>query len=166
MIQGWLQDIHISLFPQDSCEQIAGSYGLSEALPGYSLIGLLGWDDFLLKSDSGLYTCPTVPIDPKYLQTIDIKIDTGDLRPDPELNDRIKWYITPLIIKLRLFIYFAVLPKLLFHCHTFKSFFANHFKYLTIELGKGGSHHVIDVSRTFEINRQILFNMSWIDSHN
>jgi hypothetical protein len=99
MIQGWVNDDYFMLF-EEQAETVSRTeqYGLSEFLPGYTVQGLKGWDDFILKDRTGAYhTVPTVPITPKHVSEFTFSIDLSSLRPDERVRDRIKWYVTPLI---------------------------------------------------------------------
>ncbi len=73
-------------------------YGISTYLPGHTLFGLKGWDDFIVLDASGhLYTVPTVPLAAEELCSFALDIDSATLRPDSNLSDKIKWYIQPII---------------------------------------------------------------------
>jgi hypothetical protein len=43
-------------------------YGVPVALPGFNLIGLRGWDDFLVRDENGnIFSVPSVPLDKSHL---------------------------------------------------------------------------------------------------
>lgn len=99
MIQGWHDDDYLILFENESDALEAGQqYGIPHRLPGYSLIGLRSWDDFLIiDSDGVVWTVPTVPALPEDLEKFDSEIDLSKLTPDENFTDRIKWYTKPLV---------------------------------------------------------------------
>jgi hypothetical protein len=44
------------------------AYAIAQCLPGYEVIGLRGWDDFIVRNSVGeAYSVPTVPIVPEHL---------------------------------------------------------------------------------------------------
>ena len=77
---------------------MANRYAITSFLPGFALVGLSGWDDFILRDASGkFFTVPTVPLLRERLQPLAYDIATSNLQPDPRFTDRIKWYIQPLV---------------------------------------------------------------------
>lgn len=99
MTQGWHNDNYLILFDeQDEVSSMADRYSIATFLPGFALVGLSGWDDFILRDACGkLFTAPTVPLVREHLRPLAYDIDSSTLRPDPRLTDRIKWYIQPLV---------------------------------------------------------------------
>jgi hypothetical protein len=96
MREGWSGDDYLVLFDGDA-ERLQASYGLTSALPGYRLLGLRGWDDFIIEDARGArFIIPTVPTDPTYLTPFAIP-DGVALVPDERMKARIKWYVTPLV---------------------------------------------------------------------
>jgi hypothetical protein len=68
MREGWLEDEYVILFEEGEAAAIADGYGVPVALPGFRLIGLRGWDDFLVRGESGnFFSVPSVPLDKNYL---------------------------------------------------------------------------------------------------
>ena len=67
MREGWLDDEYLILFEERSAS-FEKDYGFSYLLPGFRLIGIHGWDEFLVE-DKGrnLFTVPTVPLLRKHL---------------------------------------------------------------------------------------------------
>jgi hypothetical protein len=66
MKEGWVGDVYLILFGESEVANLSELYGFSEMLPGYQVLGLRGWDDFIVQDSEGR-TCfiPTVPLDPK-----------------------------------------------------------------------------------------------------
>ena len=99
MIQGWHNDDYLILFDEQSeVEFMTERYAVKKYLPGYILVGIRGWDDFILRDTDGLlYTVPTVPLAAEHLRPFTIDIDSASLRADNCVADRIKWYVQPII---------------------------------------------------------------------
>src|SRR5437588_3594467 len=68
MTEGWYGDDHLILFDEAEVASASERYAISELLPGYRVIGLRGWDDFILQDSTGrTYNVPTVPAIAEYL---------------------------------------------------------------------------------------------------
>jgi hypothetical protein len=105
MMEGWYGDQYITLFGE-AAPKLEAAYALPDYLPGYRLVGLEGWDDFIVRDATGAcFTVPTVPLLSEYLDSFDIPSGPGERTPDgggfPPLDDRgrgkIKWYIQPIV---------------------------------------------------------------------
>ena len=99
MTEGWHNDDYLALFDQgDEAERMTAMYGLGDYLPGYTVIGLRGWDDFIVR-DAGhrLFTIPTVPLDPAYLSAFELQVDQLAIAPDARYQGRVKWYVKPIV---------------------------------------------------------------------
>lgn len=71
MQEGWFGDDYFILFSADEALAASQRYRIEEALPGCIIIGLRGWDDFVIRDGSGsTCTVPTVPIAREYQQQI------------------------------------------------------------------------------------------------
>jgi hypothetical protein len=93
--EGWFDDQYIVLFSVGEASSATARYRLAEALPGYSVVGLLGWDDFLLRAPSGdTWSSPTVPLIAQHLAPCPVP-SAESLQPDSRYVERVKWYITP-----------------------------------------------------------------------
>ena len=98
MNEGWLGDDYLILFDESEVLAASDRYAISELLPGYQVLGLHGWDDFILRDSVGqTYSVPTVPTDLKYLSPLRLPEDGASLIPDPRFSGRIKWYTKPII---------------------------------------------------------------------
>jgi hypothetical protein len=97
MLEGWSGDEYYTLFDQSDYLFLTEEYGVEALLPGYSVVGLIGWDDFLLLRDGNYFTCPTVPIVTQYVVRFAMSQLPSHLHPDHNLAGRCKWYVTPLI---------------------------------------------------------------------
>jgi hypothetical protein len=96
MDEGWLEDDYIILFG-DASSSFEEAYALPDFLPAYKLVGLRGWDDFIVKDEDGvLFTAPTVPLLPRYLQPFEKNLNPANLVADDRRTGRIKWYLKPI----------------------------------------------------------------------
>lgn len=97
MTEGWFGDDYFVLFSDDEAVAASRRYGIGEALPGYMIIGLRGWDDFVVRDSAGCtYAVPTVPITSGSLERIDVP-PGASLEPDDRFPGKIKWYTTPIV---------------------------------------------------------------------
>lgn len=97
MQEGWFGDDYFVLFSEDESLAASRRYGIDERLPGCVIVGLRGWDDFIIRDGTGgICTVPTVPISREHQQPIRIPAATS-LEPDVRLAGKVKWYITPIV---------------------------------------------------------------------
>jgi hypothetical protein len=98
MREGWSNGEYLILFEDDEVLPATARYGISARMPGFVVVGLRGWDDFILRHTSGdVVTVPTVPILPEHMQPFPLSPGNDVLEPDPRFNGLIKWYVTPLV---------------------------------------------------------------------
>ena len=96
MIEGWHGNDHFVVFDELETEEATQRYGIEERLPGFQIVGLRGWDDFIIRETNGqLFTVPTVPLVSKYVQAFAGSVPR-DLEPD-EHAGMVKWYVTPIV---------------------------------------------------------------------
>ena len=82
MIEGWHGNDYLVLFEEEA-PRMSELYGLGKELPGYAVVGLRGWDDFIVVDEQQrLFTLPTVPIEPKRLELFPTSIDRLAIKPD------------------------------------------------------------------------------------
>jgi hypothetical protein len=100
MKEGWHNDDYLVLFEGAEIEQREQDYGLDRLLPGHRLLGLVGWDDFLVLETASqkLFRVPTVPIAPQQRKEWPHSVDVAALRPDVRFQGRIKWYLKPIVL--------------------------------------------------------------------
>ena len=97
MREGWLHDSYLILFADEELESAAARYATHSMLPGFDLLGLVGWDDFLLRDAHGrVFTAPTVPCVREYLKPYELPNEVV-LVPDPRRAGTIKWYLKPIV---------------------------------------------------------------------
>ena len=98
MREGWNNDDYWSLCEnQKEAEHLTAIYGLAEYLPGYFIVGLKGWDDFILCDREGRYfSVPTVPLERSSLAPFHFPSESLRLESDETLTKKIKWYVKPI----------------------------------------------------------------------
>ena len=65
MIEGWNGADYLILFDEGEISPVSDRYAISCSLPGFQVIGLRGWDDFIVRDSAGhIYCVPTVPAIP------------------------------------------------------------------------------------------------------
>lgn len=98
MIEGWHDDEYVVLFDESEAIGLTARYDIDTYLAGWVIVGLLGWDDFIVKGNDGRYaTVPTVPLAKEHIAQLKFAIDTGRIVPDDRFRGRVKWYLTPLV---------------------------------------------------------------------
>jgi hypothetical protein len=97
MTEGWRGDDYFILFSASEIPEQSKRYGIGEFLPGYSVLGLIGWDDFIVRDTGGsTFKLPTVPCVPQYLEPLQLP-DLAQLEGDDRFRGKIKWYVTPIV---------------------------------------------------------------------
>jgi hypothetical protein len=97
MIEGWHGDDYLVLFEEEASRMTA-LYGLREFLPGYDVVGLRGWDDFIVADEKqSLFSLPTVPLEPKHLEPFSTVIQRAAIMPDVRFKNKVKWYVKPVL---------------------------------------------------------------------
>lgn len=98
MIEGWQGKDYLILFDEAEAAKFSLQYETSKYLDGYEIVGLKGWDDFIVKGKAGeLATVPTVPLVAQYLSPLNFAIDPHRIKPDSRFRGKVKWYTKPLI---------------------------------------------------------------------
>lgn len=97
MNEGWCGDEYLVLFTAAESASAQLKYKLTEYLPGYSLVGLLEWDNFIVKDANGdTQSIPTVPIERTKIAPYALAAPLT-LRKDDRFTGKIKWYLKPLV---------------------------------------------------------------------
>ena len=97
MVEGWWGDEHLILFDQAEAAAASDRYAILQLLPGYQVIGLCGWDDFILQdSNGGTFRVPTVPAVMEYLSPYALPPAGSTIVPDERYEGKIKWYKKPI----------------------------------------------------------------------
>ena len=70
---------------------------LNPMLPGFSVLGLRGWQDFIVQDQAGAtFTILSVPLDTRYIAPFNLP-EPFKLQPDAQLVGRVKWLVKPLV---------------------------------------------------------------------
>jgi len=71
LIEGWDGDDYLILFDEAESKQLTEGNGVKKYLPELTVVGILGWDDFILRDNAGeLFRVPTVPLLQKYIDKL------------------------------------------------------------------------------------------------
>ena len=98
MTEGWYSDEHLILFDGAEVTSASERYAISQFLPGNRVIGLRGWDYFILQDSVGrTYSVASVPIVAAHLLPYTLPPAGSTLTPDDRFAGRIKWYVTPTV---------------------------------------------------------------------
>jgi hypothetical protein len=98
MQEGWFEDDYFILFADSEMATATARYRLPEFLPRYSIVGIVGWDAFLVRDLEGrTLRIPTVPLDAQYLEPFELAEPLPPLERDDRFTGKIKWYVKPLI---------------------------------------------------------------------
>ena len=98
MKEGWHDDNYLQLFDSSEISSVTESYRLDKYLPGFSVVGLLSWDDLIVRDNKGsLFSVPTVPLGPEHLKRLTFQLPTSPLISDLRFIGKVKWYIKPIL---------------------------------------------------------------------
>jgi hypothetical protein len=98
MKEGWLDDDYLILFDGAEVAAVTAGYGIEKYLAGFSIIGLRGWDDFIVADQSGkTFTVPSVPLLEKDMQPFQHPVNVSALKADTRFTGKIKWYVKPVV---------------------------------------------------------------------
>lgn len=82
MTEGWHGDDYIIVFGHEEAFAISKACDLGSTLPGFSVLGLRSWQDFIVQDQAGAtFTIPSVPLDARYLAELNFP-EPSDLEPD------------------------------------------------------------------------------------
>ena len=98
MKEGLLGNDYLILFDEAEVAPFTASYGIEQYVAGVSIVGLRGWDDFIVVDQKRkIFTVPSVPLLQKYLQPFQLPVDLGALQADARFTGKIKWYVKPVV---------------------------------------------------------------------
>jgi hypothetical protein len=97
MREGWHNDDYLVLFDEAEISAASNRYAIAQLLPGYDVVGLRGWDDFLVRDTAGqTYSITTVAPEVRHLSSFAAPSDHVTLQGDDRFAGKIKWYVKPL----------------------------------------------------------------------
>lgn len=97
MIEGWHGDDYFVLFAPAEVLPASVRYGVNDYLPGFQVVGLVGWDDLIVRNAKNqTYRVPTVPLTPEYLRPLQVPAPQS-LEPDARFHGKVKWYVQPIV---------------------------------------------------------------------
>lgn len=97
MNEGWSGSEYIVLLSQAESVAAMAKYQFEKYLPGFTLVGLRGWDDFIVIDPRGaMCSLPTIPLDASHVEPFHLP-ESLSLKPDARFAGKIKWYLTPLV---------------------------------------------------------------------
>jgi hypothetical protein len=98
MREGWQGEDYLILFEESEIVEVTQKYEVAGVLGGYQVVGLMFWDDFILRDNGGSYfTVPTVPLDIKHLAPTRLAIGGAPLVPDDRFKSKIRWHTKPIV---------------------------------------------------------------------
>jgi hypothetical protein len=98
MREGWVGDNYLILFEAEELQTQSAKYSFSDLLPGYTLLGLRGWDEFIVDDNAGhIFTVPTVPVSTTHLARFKLPCSDEAWTADERFAGKIKWYLKPLV---------------------------------------------------------------------
>jgi hypothetical protein len=98
MLEGWHGDDYLILFDESEISLATDRYAILQSLPGFKLLGLRSWDDFIVENTTGqTYSVPTVPLDSELLSPFSGPQEKTILSADKRFTGKIKWYVKPIV---------------------------------------------------------------------
>ena len=97
MKEGWYNDDYWMMCEdQQESEHLTTLYGIRKYIPDYFIVGLKGWDYFILcDRNSHYFTVPTLPVNHKEIKAFHLP-EPMRLESDDKLTKKIKWYVKPI----------------------------------------------------------------------
>lgn len=96
MNEGWNEDNYLLLFNDEEAVSASHLYDIATLLPGYRVVGLYFWDDFIVRDENGdTYTLPAVPCDSAARVRFQVPI-ADHLVPDIRFIGKVRWFIKPI----------------------------------------------------------------------
>ena len=98
MREGWHKDRYLILFDPEDIAAVSDRYQISHVLPGFEIVGLCDWDDFLIRDKTGhTFFVPTVVPQLAHISPFTLPDDRTALTADLRLAGKIRWRITPIL---------------------------------------------------------------------
>ena len=98
MREVWHGADYLVLFDEAEVGAASERYEVLRLLPGFKVLGLRGWDDFIVRNATGqTYSVPTLPLDTQYLSPFSVPEGETVLHPDGRFTGKVKWYVKPIV---------------------------------------------------------------------
>lgn len=98
MDEGWHDSQYLILFTEAEIPLVSERYGIAATLRGFQLLGLRGWDDFIVRDAAGgVFTVPSVPCISQHLAPFRMPPRGAILARDERFVGRIRWYVKPIV---------------------------------------------------------------------
>jgi hypothetical protein len=98
VLEGWQDEDYLILLDERESSDISAQYELGKYLADHLIVGLRGWDDFIVRRHDGrLATVPTVPIAAEFVAPLEISIDVRQIQSDSRFCGKVKWYTKPVV---------------------------------------------------------------------
>jgi len=93
MTEGWINEEYLVLFSREESNSLSAKYDFAKYLPDHNLIGLRGWDDFIVVDPNGeVFSLPTIPMDLTLAEPFVLSENLA-FEPDDRFKGKIKWYL-------------------------------------------------------------------------
>jgi len=97
MREGWHGEDYLVLFDESEVAAASERYEVLRLLPGFKVLGLRSWDDFVVRNATGqTYTVPTLPLDTQHLSSFSVPDGETTLQSDGRFTGKVKWYVKPI----------------------------------------------------------------------
>lgn len=98
MREGWHGEEYWILFDESEVSAASSRYEMGRLLPGFVVLGLRSWDDFIVRNTTGeTYSVPTLPLDTQHLSPFSAPTLETVLQPDGRFEGKVKWYLKPIV---------------------------------------------------------------------
>jgi hypothetical protein len=95
----WHGEDYLVLFDESEAAAVSERYEVLRLLPGFKVLGLRRWDDFIVRNAAGqTYSIPTLPLNTLYLSSFAVPDGKTALQPDGRFAGKIKWYVKPIAL--------------------------------------------------------------------
>jgi hypothetical protein len=92
MREGWHGEDYLVLFDEAEVGPASERYEVLRLLPGFTVLGLRGWDDLIVRNATGqTYSVPTLPLDTQYLSSFSVPDGETTLQSDGRFTGKVKW---------------------------------------------------------------------------
>ena len=98
MREGWHGEDYLVLFDESELAAASDRYEMVRLLPGFVILGLRSWDDFIVRDTNGeTYSVPTLPVGTEHLSPFSVPSRETVLQSDGRFAGKVKWYLKPIV---------------------------------------------------------------------